>query len=177
MFRRCHVSFVAPWDKVGHSKTFVLVTASPVICPCANKRIAILCHLSPGLWAKGGQVAHGGRCLGKCKLAQKILHFLMSEGRRRLGVLKEAQVPQAHSGTRSRAGWGRWGGSEGQEGIVMGAGFWEGAEWYDFHLDDNLWNLKSKRKTYYVTFIDANPDCSLYFTLDGITHMYSSVIT
>lgn len=36
---------------------------------------------------------------------------------------------------------------------------------------------EAKRKTYYVTFIDANPDCNLYFTLDGITHVYSSVIT
>ena len=79
---------------MGHSKTFALVTASPVICPCANKRIAILCHLSLGLWAKGGQVAHGGRCFGKCKLPQKVLHSLTSEGRRRPGILEEAQVPQ-----------------------------------------------------------------------------------
>ena len=123
MFGRCPVSFMALRDKMGQRKTFALVIASPLICPCPNKRIVILCHLSPGLWAKGGQVAHGGRCFRKCKLPQKILHFLTSEGGRDQGFLKKHKSLKLILVQGAGLGEGGEEESEGQEGIAVGAGF------------------------------------------------------
>ena len=108
---------------MGQSKTSVLVIASPLICPCPNKRIVILRRLSPGLWAKGGQAAHGGRCFRKCKLSQKILHFLTSEGGRGQGFLKKHKSLKLIDAQGAGLGEGDEEESEGQEGIAVGAGF------------------------------------------------------